>query len=61
MYQYIPLQRKYTLDNIRLQLLKENIRLSYLPEHSNEIWNIILEYHDIFTLPGDLLPLIDLI
>ena len=35
------------LDNTRLQLLKENTRLSHLPEYSSEIWNIILEYHDI--------------
>ena len=52
---------KETLDNTCLQLLKENICLSHLPEHSSKIWNTILEYHDIFTLPGDPLPLTDLI
>jgi len=48
-------------NNARLQLLKENTRLSHISEHSNEIWDIITEYHDIFTLPGDPLPLTSLI
>jgi len=33
--------------------------LSHLPEHSSEIWNIILRditTYDIFTLPGDPFP-----
>jgi len=34
---------KEILNNTRLQLLKKNICLSYLPEYFNEIWNIILE------------------
>lgn len=49
-----------TLDNLRSQLLRENTRLFHIPEHSNDIWEIIQEFHDIFTLPGDLLPLTDL-
>jgi len=52
---------KENLNNTRLQLLKENTRLSHIPEHSNEIGDIITEYHDIFTLPGDPLPLMSLI
>jgi len=52
---------KENLNNTRLQLLKENTRLSHILEHSNEIWDIITEYHDIFTLPGDPLPLTSLI
>lgn len=52
---------KKALDNARSQLLKENTRLSHIPKHSDEIWDIISEYHDIFTLPGDPLPLTDLI
>ena len=51
---------KETLNNTRSELLKENTRLLHLPEHYNEIWDIILEFHDIFTLPGDPLPLTDL-
>jgi len=53
---------KETLDT-RLQLLKGNIRLSHLSQHSSEynillpFWNIILEYYNIFTLPGN--PLTD--
>lgn len=52
---------KMTLDNARSELLKENTRLSHISEHSDEIWGIILEFHDIFTLPGDPLPLTNLI
>ena len=51
---------KETLNNTLSELLKENTRLLHLPEHYNEIWDIILEFYDIFTLPGDPLPLIDL-
>lgn len=53
--------KRETLNTTRLELLKENTRLSHLPEHRNEIWDIILEFHDVFTLPGDPLPLTDLI
>jgi len=52
---------KENLNNTRLQLLKENTRFSHISEHSNEIWDIITEYHDIFTLPEDPLPLTNLI
>jgi len=52
---------KDNLNNTHSQLLKENTRLSHISEHSNEIWDIITEYHDIFTLPGDPLPLTNLI
>ncbi|XP_036149749.1 uncharacterized protein LOC118647910 [Monomorium pharaonis] len=55
-----PISEKI-LDNTRLELLKENTRLSHIQEHSSEIWDIITEFHDIFTLPGDPLPLTKLI
>lgn len=41
--------------------MKENTRLSHILKYSNEIWDIVLEFHDIFTLPGDPFSLTDLI
>jgi len=52
---------KENLNNNHLQLLKENTWLSHIPEHSNEIWDIITEYYDIFTLLEDPFPLTSLI
>jgi len=52
---------KENLNNTRLQLLKENSRLLHIPERSNEIWDIITEYHNIFILSGNPLPLTSLI
>jgi hypothetical protein len=37
----------------RLQLLKENLRRSYIIEGADDIMNICEEYIDIFKLPGD--------
>jgi hypothetical protein len=37
----------------RLQLLKENLRLSHITEGADEIKKICEEYIDIFKLPGD--------
>jgi hypothetical protein len=37
----------------RLQLLKENLRLSHIVEGADDIRNICEECIDIFKLPGD--------
>lgn len=41
----------------RLELLEENTHLNHIKDGREEIWEILKQYHNAFTLPGDPLPL----